>query len=270
MPLSDILTIAIPVKNEALNLPDCLKSVREFSHIVIVDSGSADATCEIARAANCEVVSFHWDGRFPKKRNWLLRNYPFKTPWVLFLDADERMTEAVVKELETVLPDTKHDAFLLRYDNWFMGRLLRHGDFTHKTALLRIGHGAYEKISECKWSSLDMEIHEQLVVEGTVGVCKARLEHHDRRSLKSYYARHNEYSSWEAKRFAALKDFSVLTGRQKLKYGLLCRKWFPWAYFLAGYLFKGGFLDGAPGYYFALGKMFYFSQVQAKIREAKR
>ena len=79
------VTVVIPVKNEALNLPRCLGRLAEFEHIVVVDSGSSDTTCEIAERAGAEVLQFNWDGRFPKKRNGVLRNYTFKTEWVLFL-----------------------------------------------------------------------------------------------------------------------------------------------------------------------------------------
>ena len=136
-----------------------------------------------------------------------------------------------------------------------------------KLALLRVGHGEYERILEEAWSSLDMEIHEQLVVDGSVGVIKSRLDHHDRKSLSDYYSRHNEYSNWEARRYLALEDRSKLTVRQRLKYRILRWPIFPVLYFVSSYLFKLGFLDGYAGFYFAIGKMFYFYQIQAKIME---
>ena len=101
--INNFLTIAIPVKNEEKNLSLCLENIKDFENVVIVDSGSTDATLKIAAEYGREVVQFEWDGQFPKKRNWLLRNYKFKTPWVMFLDADERMTAAFVKELEEFL-----------------------------------------------------------------------------------------------------------------------------------------------------------------------
>ena len=114
-----LLTIVIPVKNEEKNLPTCLENVKEFRHVVLVDSGSTDRTLEIAAEFGREVVEFKWNGEFPKKRNWLLRNYKFKTPWVMFLDADERLTPGFCDELGKVLPETKCNAFICFYDNWF-------------------------------------------------------------------------------------------------------------------------------------------------------
>lgn len=274
--LDNLLTIVIPVKNEEKNLSACLENVREFGHVVVVDSGSTDATRRIAADFGREVVDFHWDGRFPKKRNWVLRNYRFQTPWVMFLDADERLTPSFVDELAATLPRTEHDAFVCYYDNWFMDRMLRHGDVMRKTAVLRVGAGEYERIEENNWSQLDMEIHEHLQVRGTIGEIMAHLEHHDKRSLESYYAKHEQYAAWEANRYRALmghdgKDRAVvpLTRRQRIKYGLITHWWFGLAYFCASYFLKLGFLDGYPGFVFARGKMHYFRNIRRRIRGAQ-
>lgn len=265
--LSIPLSIVIPVKNEAGNLPACLESVSDFSEVVVVDSGSTDTTREIARQFQRTVVDFVWDGKFPKKRNWTLRSHRFQNPWVLFLDADERMTPELRDELARTLPTTQHHAFWIGYRNWFMGRPLRFGDRMWKTALLRIGYGEYEKVLEDNWSALDMEIHEHLVVDGSVGVLTERLEHHDMRDLHAYYVRHNEYSTWEANRYLALTERDLLTFRQRLKYRMLTWPIFPLVYFVASYILKLGFLDGRAGFNFARGKMFYFYQIQTKINQ---
>jgi hypothetical protein len=177
------------------------------------------------------------------------------------------MTPEVKSELARTLPHTQHHAFWIGYRTWFMGRLLKHGDPMRKMALLRVGHGEYEEILEDNWSALDMEIHEHLVVDGSVGVLAGKLEHHDTRDLYAYYARHNEYSTWEANRYLALPDRANLTGRQRVKYCMLTWPIFPLVYFFVSYILKLGFLDGRAGFYFALGKMFYFYQIQAKINQ---
>jgi len=272
-----MFSIVIPVKNEESNLVSCLEKLKDFDDVAIVDSGSTDRTRDICAQYGRSVIDFRWDGKFPKKRNWVLRNVSLKHPWVLFLDADERMTEAFKSEIEKTLVSTPHNGFWITYDNWFLGRMLKHGDPMRKLALLRIGHGEYEKIDEARWSKLDMEIHEHLVVEGSVGKLHARLEHHDQRPLEAYYARHNDYSTWEARRYVALRqsDSNVdalgtstcLTPRQRMKYRMMRWKLFPVFYFFASYVLKGGFMDGVAGFYFAIGKMFYFYQIQSKIAE---
>ena len=159
------VTVVVPVKNEERNLPECLSHLSVFSHIVVVDSSSVDATREIAASHGAEVINFEWNGKFPKKRNWYLRNYPPRTPWVLFLDADEFVTQEFLGELAEVIPTTKHDGFWLTYNNFFMNRYLRHGDAFTKLALFRVGSGEYEQVDDEHWSKLDMEVHEHPVLK---------------------------------------------------------------------------------------------------------
>ena len=93
------VTVIVPVKNEQKNLGRCLERLKGFSEIFVVDSASTDRTCEIARSYGAQVVNFSWNGKFPKKRNWCLRHLKFSHDWILFLDADELVTEAFEAEL---------------------------------------------------------------------------------------------------------------------------------------------------------------------------
>lgn len=267
--LNKLLTVVIPVKNEEKNLPHCLECVKDIEHVVVVDSGSTDGTCSIAEKAGREIVQFKWNGMFPKKRNWILRNYPFKTPWVMFLDADEFPRDDFWNELERVLPETNCVGFWLGYDVWFLGRVLRHGLHVWKTALLKVGSGEYEPIMEKRWSNLDMEIHEHIIFKGDVGRLHTRIEHHDRKTLTAFYNRHNEYSSWEIERFEKIKDLSSMTLRQQIKYIFFRSKIFPLFYFTVIYIFKGGFLDGQPGFFYAISKLCHHYQIRAKYYEMK-
>lgn len=267
------VSICIPVRDEERNLPSCLRALgADFSEIVVVDSGSTDRTREIATEAGAVVLDFVWDGKFPKKRNWALRNYQFKTPWVLFLDADERITPDFVQELRKTLADTPHAGFWISLTNWFMGKPLHHGDVFHKLALFRVGAGEYEKFPEDSWSHLDMEVHEHPVLEGSVGEIHARLEHFDYRGMKHYIAKHNEYSSWEANRFQWLKsagegEWEKLNTRQRFKYRHLNKWWLGWVYWFVAYVPKKGFLDGRAGWTFNRLKRRYFDEIRLKICE---
>ena len=84
------VTIAIPVKNEEKNLEGCLAAIGKdlVKFVVLIDSGSTDKTLAIAKERGIDIVEFEWNGQFPKKRNWFLRNYSFKTEWVLFLASE--------------------------------------------------------------------------------------------------------------------------------------------------------------------------------------
>ncbi len=262
------VTVAIPVRNEERGLAACLERLARFERVVVIDSGSTDRTCEIARAHGAEVVQFAWDGKFPKKRNWLLRNHAPSTPWVLFLDADELLDDAFCDALARTLPVTPHVGFWLTYDNWFLGRRLRHGTPNRKLALFRVGAGEYERIEEDRWSNLDMEIHEHPVLRGSVGEIDARIDHRDDRGLEHWKRRHAEYAAWEARRALKLRADGALPtgGRQATKYRVLGTWWLPMAYFIDGYVRRLGFLDGWAGLRHAWLKAAYFRDIGRRIR----
>jgi glycosyltransferase involved in cell wall biosynthesis len=269
------ITVVIPVRNEERNLPACLASLNDsFAKVLVVDSGSTDATKSISENAGAQVLDFRWDGKFPKKRNWVLRNHAFETPWVFFLDADERVTPDFIDELHRLLPKTTDIGFWIAFRNWFMGRPLGHGDTMRKLALFRVGAGEYEKFAEDYWSNLDMEVHEHPVLIGAVGQVASKLDHYDYRGFHHYVAKHNEYSTWEANRYDWLKQNShehweQLTQRQKFKYRNLDKWWLGLVYFMASYFLKLGFLDGRVGWTFNRLKMRYFNDIRLKIRELR-
>ena len=266
------VTVIIPVKNEEVNLPKCLKKLKEFNQIIVVDSSSSDATPEIAKKKKAEYYNFVWDGKFPKKRNWALRNLQLKNKWVLFLDADEYLTQDFKEELKDKLIDQGVNGYWITYRNYFMGKELKFGDPMKKLALFRVGYGEYEKIEEDLWSHLDMEVHEHPVIEGKTGSIKEPVIHNDYKDLEHFISKHNAYSTWEAKRYLQLREsgFQDLNARQKIKYRLMGAGLLPVVYFLAAYIGKLGFLDGKTGYYLARYKSNYFFQIQTKIKEISR
>lgn len=272
------VTVVVPTRNEEANLEACLSRLGAFAEIWVVDSRSTDGTRQIADRHGARWIDFDWSGDFPKKRNWVLMNHAPGTTWVLFLDADERITDAFVAELRAALMpgrETGIAGFWLNYTNHFMGRVLRHGVPQRKLALFRVGAGLYERIDDRRWSNLDMEVHEHPILEGTTGEITAPIDHLDFRGIDHYLARHNAYASWEAKRHADLiargdVAWAALTQRQRTKYRNLDRWWFAPAYFVSTYFVKLGFLDGAAGFHHAFLKMLYFYEIRLKIIGASR
>lgn len=265
------LTIAIPVRNEEKNLPQCLAAIgKDFAtQIVVIDSASTDNTQTIAKQWGTEVINFSWDGKFPKKRNWYLRNHPPTTKWILFLDADEYLTEYFKEEIRQKLLKDDKVGYWLRYTIYFMGKPLRRGYPLHKLALFQVGAGEYEHVEENQWSQLDMEVHEHPILEGKIGVIKSKIDHQDFRGVSHYVKKHNDYSSWEAARFLKMRkeENDSLTWQQKIKYKLMRTPLIGPAFFFGSFVLMGGFRDGTRGFTFAILKMAYFTQVYCKIRE---
>lgn len=265
------VSVVVSVKNEELNLPYCLNKLNNFDEVVVVDSSSTDKTPEIVKKFGFKLVDFKWDGKFPKKRNWTLENVNLKNDWILFLDADEYLTDEFINEVSIKISHENYSGYWIYYNNFFLGKEQKFGLKMRKLALFKKDAGRFEYIAEDKWSHLDMEIHEHPIIKGAVGKIKSTIVHNDYKGLEHYISRHNSYSSWEAKRYLSLKKDKAIerTIRQQIKYSLINTGLLPYLYFFGTYILKGGFLDGITGLYFARFKSIYFFQIQSKIKEFK-
>lgn len=266
------ISVVIPVKNEEANLARCLSRLGRFAEVIVVDSASTDRTREIARAGGARLVDFQWNGRYPKKRNWLLLNHKLACDWVLFLDADEYVDDAFCEAAHRAVQDPRFDGYWLSFTNYFLGRPLHHGVPQRKLALFRAKKGLYERIDENAWSRLDMEIHEHPIIDGPVGEIAIRIDHNDDRGLAKFIERHRDYALWEAKRLQALRENDDatqknLTPRQRFKYRHLAKWWYPWFYFFYTYIARAGFLDGAAGFHHACYKAWYFQTIRLLVKE---
>jgi glycosyltransferase involved in cell wall biosynthesis len=266
------VSVVVPVKNEEALLGPCLARLGRFAEVVVVDSGSTDRTSEIATQSGARVVTFNWDGKFPKKRNWVLSTQTLANEWVLFLDADEFVNDAFCDAVAAAIADSSVNGYWLNYTNYFLGRPLRHGVAQKKLALFRVGSGLYERIDEDRWSALDMEVHEHPIIHGRVGEIRELIDHKDDRGLIRFIDRHRDYAIWEARRANVIRTTSTaesakLTGRQKFKYRHLTSWWFPYAYFLGQYFLRLGILDGHAGLQYAQYKFWYFSTVRLLMRD---
>ena len=98
-PVSLPVSVIVPARNEAGNLPRCLESLRGVGEIYVVDSQSSDGTAEIARSFGAKVVQFHYAGGWPKKRQWAMDTLPLAYDWVFLVDADEALTPELAEEI---------------------------------------------------------------------------------------------------------------------------------------------------------------------------
>jgi glycosyltransferase involved in cell wall biosynthesis len=275
------VTVIIAVKNEEKNISKCLDSLAPASHIFVIDSSSTDKTIEIAKQKNAEVIQFKYKGGYPKKRQWTLENLPIENPWVLMLDADEIIPLKLWDEIGRAI-SSKKDAFLITKGFYFMGRRFRFGGFSHRAVLLfRKGKARFEHILDETPDAPDMEIHERLIVNGKIGALKTPLIHEDYKGLEAYIARHNLYSTWEAKVrhiFLAKGKWGIesVTGRfrgddqQRRRFlkGVAARLPFEsWLWFFFHYIFCLGFLEGRRGLIASQIRKNYIDQVRAKIFE---
>ena len=252
------VTVIIPVRNEAHNLPRCLRALGDMGEVIVVDSQSTDSTVEIARNFGAQVVQFHYQGGWPKKRQWAMDTVPLAHDWILLLDADEVLTPELTEEIRRAIqsPDTNGYYIALRIH--FLGRVLRHGDARFwKLSLFRRGKGKYEcRLKDQDASMADMEVHEHVFVEGKTVRLRNPLIHHNVESLSRYIQKHDEYSNWEARVLSQKGGESAISAslfgtqaqrRRWLKDKLFAVPGSPVLLFVYRYLFRLGFLDGVPG-----------------------
>jgi glycosyltransferase involved in cell wall biosynthesis len=269
----------VAVRNEERNLACCLESLREIDEVYVVDSQSTDATIEVARSFGAKVAQFHYQGGWPKKRQWAMETLPLAHDWILLLDADESLTPELAREIRSAIQDPEYDGYHIALRIFFLGRELRHsGASFYKLSLFRRGKGRYEcRLKEQDASMADMEVHEHVVVEGRNRKLKFPLLHRNVASLSHYIRKHDAYSNWEAKVWlngnAGVDELTPsLTGTQAQRRRWLRRKFFalpgsPLAYFLYKYVFCMGFLDGIPGFIYCVFQGVQFFHIKAKIYE---
>jgi glycosyltransferase involved in cell wall biosynthesis len=195
------LSILVPVKNEAGNLRDCLTSVSFADEIVVVDSASTDATPQIAAEFGARVVQFNWNGSFPRKKNWALENVPWQHEWVLIIDADERITPALEKQIQEAIQRDDVDGFYLNRRYWFLGGWINHsGRFPNwNLRLFRHGKGRYERFETPPGlNSGDNEVHEHVLLDGRAEYLSDPMEHYAFPDIEIFVEKHNRYATWEA------------------------------------------------------------------------
>ncbi len=273
------VSVLVPIRNEATNLPRCLGSVRWADEIFVVDSRSSDGSVGIAEALGARVVQFEFNGTWPKKKNWALENLPFRNEWVFILDADEVLPAATEAEFRQAIAEAGATAgYWINRRFMFMGRWLEHAYYPNwNLRLFRHALGRYEQLTDAETASGDNEVHEHVIVQGPTGRLRCELDHYAFPSVEVFVEKHNRYSNWEARvavdrlvRPEASLQSKRVAGRRKLKELSQRLPFRPLLRFLYVYLWQRGFLDGREGYYFARLHGFYEFLSVVKTCELKK
>jgi glycosyltransferase involved in cell wall biosynthesis len=279
------VSVIVPAKNEERNIRHCLQSVRWADQVCVIDSSSTDSTCRIAEELGAKVFQFHYDGGWPKKRQWAMDNLPLRNPWVLLLDADEAVSEDLKEELIAIADSTDSaDGYWLTLRMFFLGRELRHGaSGLKKMSFFRKGKGRFEKrFVDQDHSMADIEVHEHVLVDGKEEVCRGHLVHHNFNTLDRYIHKHNQYSNWgsklyferaQGKREVDARRASLFGNqserRRFLKNILMATPGSPLIWFVYFYVVRLGLLDGRPGLIYCCMQAIQHFHVKAKLYELR-
>ncbi len=263
-------SILILTLNEEATLPDCLKSCSRCDDVVVLDSHSSDGTERIAKEFGARMFKRKFDD-FAGQRNWGMDNIPFKHPWVLHLDADERMTPELIAECENKVTENIHDGYYVASKLIFQGQWLKHSGsypayqmrFARCGAMrfIQHGHGQRESSSE------------------RVGYLKNPMLHHAfAKGMEEWWARHERYATDEAKeairarqseplKFGSLFSSDPVQRRRALKRLSVSLPFRPAIKFLYLYLWRRGWLDGWAGLRYCRMLAEYERMIVSKTRE---
>jgi glycosyltransferase involved in cell wall biosynthesis len=269
-----MISVLILTRNEQQDLPGCLASVSWSDDIHVFDSQSTDSTIEIAKAAGAEVHIRAFDD-YATHRNAALTTTPFKHLWVFLLDADERPTTALSREMQQLAlaapPETS--AFRVRRRDHLFGTWLKHAQLSpYYIRLVRPERCHYTRA-----------INEVLEVDGLIGDLSYPLDHFPfSKGIAKWVEKHNLYSTMEAELIAhnqglqnpslvtALRDPDFHTRRLHQKaifYRLPGRPLLKWLYMV---FLRGAILDGAAGLTYATLQAFYEYLIVIKTKEIRR
>lgn len=260
------VTVIILAKNEEKNIEKSIESAWQIAdRVIVVDSGSTDETVDLAIKHRAEVYFHEWQGH-AKQFNWALDNCEIRTTWVFRLDADERISGELAREIrEKLQSEVDADGFEMRWRVYFMGKWLKHGG-THKPYFLRLFRYGKGRVEE-------KLMDEHILVDGHIEKLEGDLVHYDYKGLDAWLYKHVWYSNLELEMYQ--KQNKIVGGNegQKKKRGFYYRlPLFLRAriYYWYRYYIQLGFLDGKEGKIFCFLQAYWFRfLVDAKIYENK-
>jgi glycosyltransferase involved in cell wall biosynthesis len=239
-----MISAVVLAKDEEKNLTDCLESVKWCDEIVLIDDDSVDKTIEIAKKFNAKIFTHSLNNNFAQERNFGLQKA--KGEWVFFVDADERVSLELKKEILESIKKPNINGFFLKRQDFFGNRALKYGE-TANVRLLRLarkGKGEWQR-----------EVHEIWEIKDGIGELKNPLLHYSHPTNSEFLEHVNFHSSLHAQ---VLK-------KEGVKPSLFQIIFYPKAKFIQNYIFRLGFLDGTPGIIVALMMSFHSFLARAKL-----
>ncbi len=184
------LTGIILTRNEADHIAACIESLRFADYILVFDSFSEDDTVRLAKEAGAEVIQRAFDD-YAGQRNAALKAVEGRADWVLFVDADERVTPELAAEVREVMEKPGYAGWRIPRYNYIFGKLTLGAGWypDYQTRLLRIGHAQYDP---------ERQVHELVLLDGEEGTLMQHFIHYNYRNAAQFAAKQRRYSAYDA------------------------------------------------------------------------
>ena len=271
------LTAIVLTLNEEINLAGCLQSLSWCPRLVVVDSGSSDSTQQIAHQYGADFYLHFSDGPFliTDQRNWALSQCSIDTEWVLFIDADERVSPALEKEISSLLNSnhvggfSQFDACYLAPAYIFCKKWLRHSQH-YPNWHPRLLRPSQVQLIGGVWESFSTPTGRLLNPERVTSISEPYTHLAFSKGIDDWLVKHLRYADWDASlitHYLQSNSNPLSTLRKTRLRTLSFRFWFlrPLLRFLHKYFFSLGFLDGWQGLVFCLLMSFYDLIVVLKV-----
>ena len=186
------LAAVILTYNEAAHVAECIETLRFADEIIVFDSFSTDNTVELARAAGARVIQHHI-ANYASQRNAALQAVAELADWVLFVDADERVTSELAEEARDMIGVPGYSAFRIPRDNYIFGNLTRWAGWypDYQTRLLKVGAVRYDP---------DRQVHEVIILEtGEEGTLQHPFIHYNYSSARQFHDKQARYTAYDAR-----------------------------------------------------------------------
>lgn len=244
------LTIVILTKNEALNIVECVENAKQVTDdVLVIDSGSTDDTVQLAKTAGARVVYRAWDDDFAAQRNFAIENSDAE--WILYLDADERLNDALVESIKKALQENKDERYEIKRINHAFGYRFKHGVYGPDTVVRMFKRTHFKYVNKVHEHAECVDVQKRL---------KGVIEHYTTRTVEERDRKSQQYAMiWAQNAFEKGKRTNVIK---------------VWMHaigaFVKVYILQLGFLDGVMGFKVSVQHIDYTYRKYARLIDLQR
>src|SRR3990170_5108485 len=239
------VSAVVLTKNEESNIKDCIESFKFCDEIIVVDDNSKDETTSIAEKLGAKVYKRYMDMNYSEQSNFGMEKAQNK--WVLFLDADERITDNLSKDIVNTLGRNEQiKGYYFRRVDYMWGSWLKHGESGYSTVLRLVRKGSGNWVRR---------VHPRFEIRGRTSEFSYPIKHYPHQSVGAFIESVDRWSTWHA----------VANNEEGKSSSVIKILFWPAAHFVKNFIIRMGFLDGIQGFVFAIVMSFHSYLAWSKL-----